>query len=248
MQPELELLLSLETLERKALELHREISSLPKQVAAIEKTLESHQRQLEADEAALKGNLSDRKRHEGDIQLQHQKISKLRDQMLGAKTNEQYRAFQHEIEFCEKEIRKHEDRILELMEESEPLAVRVKAAQGSLEAERKVVSARKADAEQRTAADQVELKRALSSRKQLMAQLSPAAVTGYERIVRKWKTGPLVAEVVDGRCGACQLMIRPAHYQILRKGDELVICENCSRFLSHNPPVSLEHEMHQVQP
>ena len=34
--------------------------------------------------------------------MHEQKISKLRDQMLGAKTNEQYRAFQHEIEYRRK--------------------------------------------------------------------------------------------------------------------------------------------------
>ena len=40
--------------------------------------------------------------------------------MLGAKTNEQYRAFQNEIGFCEQAIRKAEDRILDLMAEGEP--------------------------------------------------------------------------------------------------------------------------------
>ena len=41
--------------------------------------------------------------------------------MLQAKTNEQYRAFQNEIGYCETEIRKSEDRILDLMGEAEPL-------------------------------------------------------------------------------------------------------------------------------
>jgi len=44
-----------------------------------------------------------------------QKISKLKGQMVEAKTNEQYRAFQSEIDFCQAEIRKLEDRILDLM-------------------------------------------------------------------------------------------------------------------------------------
>ena len=78
-------------------------------IALIEKALESHNRKLEADKAALTANQKDRKRLEGEIQMHQQKISKLRDQMLGAKTNEQYQAFQHEIEFCQTEIRRAED-------------------------------------------------------------------------------------------------------------------------------------------
>ena len=55
--------------------------------------------------------------------------------MLEAKTNEIYRAFQNEIEFCQKEIRKPEDRILELMGESEPLEKNVKTAEAALKRE-----------------------------------------------------------------------------------------------------------------
>src|ERR1044071_9597654 len=121
MNPELHLVSSLQTLDMRMAELEKEIAALPKHIAEIEKALDSHLRRLEADRAALTANQKERKKLEGDIQVQEQKISKLRDQMLSAKTNEQYRAFQNEIEFCQKEIRKAEDRILDLMAESEPL-------------------------------------------------------------------------------------------------------------------------------
>ena len=82
--------------------------------------------------AALAANQRDRKKLEGDIQIHEQKISKLRDQMLQAKTNEQYRAFQSEIDWCGTEIRKSEDRILDFMEQSEPLEKKPKAAEADL--------------------------------------------------------------------------------------------------------------------
>src|SRR5712675_3406681 len=129
---DLKLVIRLQEIDNRLAELAREIASLPKHIAEIEKKLVSHERRLEADRAALLANQKERKKCEGDIQVQEQKISKLKDQMLGAKTNEQYKAFQHEIEFCQKEIRKAEDRILELMTESEPLDKAVKIAQGLL--------------------------------------------------------------------------------------------------------------------
>src|SRR4051794_10236593 len=110
MPPDLKLVVRLQELDNRLAELMREIAALPKHVAEIEKKLTSHERKLEADRAALAANLKERKKCESDIEVQKQKISKLRDQMQGAKTNDQFRAFQHEIEFCEKEIRKSEDR------------------------------------------------------------------------------------------------------------------------------------------
>src|ERR1043166_1038595 len=117
MLPDIVSAVRLQEVDNRLADLSKEIASLPKHIVEIEKKLESHQRKLEADRAALTANQKDRKKLEGDIQIQEQKISKLKDQMLEAKTNEQYRAFQHEIDFCQREIRKSEDRILELMSE-----------------------------------------------------------------------------------------------------------------------------------
>ena len=87
MHPDVHLVIQLQSLDQKITALDKEVASLPRHVAIIEKALESHLRKLEADKAALSGNQKDRKKLEGDIQMHQQKISKLRDQMLGAKTN-----------------------------------------------------------------------------------------------------------------------------------------------------------------
>ena len=140
---DLKLVIRLQEIDNRLAELAREIASLPKHIAEIEKKLGAHERKLDADRAALAANQKERKKCESDIPVQDQKISKLKDQMLTAKTNEQYGAFQNEIEFCQKEIRKLEDRILELMAESEPLEKNVKAAEVALKEEKAQVEAEK---------------------------------------------------------------------------------------------------------
>src|SRR5215471_3063937 len=120
MLPDLKLVVRLQDIDNRLADLSKEIAALPVHIAEIEKKLLSHERKLEADRSALSANQKERKKCEGDIQMQEQKISKLKDQMISAKTNDQYRAFQNEIDFCQKEIGKFEDRILELMGESEP--------------------------------------------------------------------------------------------------------------------------------
>src|SRR5258708_35247804 len=139
MHPDRHLVIQLPSLDQKIAALDKEVAALPRHIAVIEKTLESHLRKLEADRAALSANQKERKKLEGDIQLHEQKVSKLKDQMLGAKNNEQYRAFQHEIDYIAKEIRTAEDRILELMSESEPLDANVKKAEVALTEEKQAV-------------------------------------------------------------------------------------------------------------
>ncbi len=239
MLPDLQLAVRLQELDNRVTELTREISSLPKHIAEIEKKLESHTRKLDADRAALSANQTDRKKTEGEIQLQEQKISKLRGQMMDAKTNDQYRAFQNEIEFCEKEIRRAEDHILELMGESEPLDKNVKAAELALKDEKAQVEGEKQQARARTAEDKKALDEINQERARIVAQMNANVYRQYERI-RKGRRGLAIAEAVDGRCSACHMTIRLQFFQDLKKGDQVMNCESCSRILYCNPPVAVE--------
>jgi predicted nucleic acid-binding Zn-ribbon protein len=240
MHPDIGLVIQLQSLDQRVTALEKEVAALPKHIAVIEKALDSHLRKLEADKAALTANQKDRKQMEVDIQMHQQKISKLRDQMLGAKNNEQYRAFQHEIEFIEKEIRQAEDRILELMSQSEPLEANVKKAEAALKAEKQQVEGEKAAARERTAADQAQLDQLKEERKQIAAKLKPSTLTAYGRIRKKWNGGVVIAEAVGSRCTACQIVLRPQYMQDLKRGEELMFCESCGRFVYYNPPVNVE--------
>jgi predicted nucleic acid-binding Zn-ribbon protein len=159
--------------------------------------------------------------------------------MLGAKTNEQYKAFQHEIEYLQNEIRSAEDRILELMSESESLDVAVKKAEAALKEEKQLVEGEKSRARERTAADQAQLQQLQAQRAEAAAQLPKATLAEYERIRKKWH-GVVIAEATSGRCAACQIVLRPQYLQDLKKGDHLMTCESCGRFLYYNPPVRVE--------
>lgn len=235
MVPDLKLAIQLQDLDRRINEIEKEIAALPKHIAAIEKTLDTHIRKLEADQAALVANQRERKRLEGEIQTQEHKISKFRDQMLGAKTNEQYAAFKKEIEFCEAEIRKSEDRILDRMAESEPLTQNMKAAETALNSEKKQVEAEKTATRERTAADKRQHDEFKAERQRVASQMTPKIYSEYERI-RKGRRGVAVAEAVDGSCSACHMTLRLQFFQDLRRGDKVMYCESCGRMLFYTPP------------
>ena len=128
MLPDVQNLIDLQLADREVLRLKEEITALPKRVAAIEEKLAGTKAVLENAKIAVKADEANRRKYETAIKDAQQKISKYRDQSLEVKTNEQYRALMHEIQFAEQDIRANEDKILELMVNAEAREKSVKAA------------------------------------------------------------------------------------------------------------------------
>src|SRR5256884_3802172 len=108
MLPEVQNLIELQHADREILRLKEEIAALPKRVAAIEQKLAGTKAVLEKAKATIKTDEAARRKYETSIQDLQGKISKYRDQSLEVKTNEQYKALLHEIQFAEQGIRGNE--------------------------------------------------------------------------------------------------------------------------------------------
>src|SRR5688572_2179203 len=154
MNPDLEKLISLQAADREIERLNDEIASLPKRVAVIEAKLAEERAAVERAKAAIKTNDATRRKLEVDIQSQQQKISKYREQSLDVKTNEQYKALLHEIQFAEREIRGAEDKILEAMVDTEAREKELKALEAELKQASLEIETEKAEARRRTDQDQ----------------------------------------------------------------------------------------------
>jgi len=229
--------LRVQDLDLRIQQLTGQIAELPKQIRALEKQLEAHQHELALQRAKLAANRQEHKQLELDVTAHQQKISKLRDQMLLAKTNEQYRAFQHEIEFCENRIREAEDRILELMSAAEELEVQVQQAEAALAKEQLEVEARKSAARRQTDANRQALAEAEQQRVATFAALPKTVQMQYARLKKKYPHSLVVVEVVEGVCQGCRLHLRPQLFQDLRNAREIMTCEHCGRIIYYHPPV-----------
>ena len=233
MLPDIEKLLQLQLADNEIRKLQEEIAALPRRVAAIEEKLAGTKAQLEKARAAAKGDEANRKKFESAIQDLQGKISKYRDQSLEVKTNDQYKALLHEIQFAEQEIRLNEDRILEVMVNAETRDREVKAAEAELKAQAAEIEKEKEEARKITAADQAKLTEWNAKRDGLRKGISDDLLRHYERVMKFRGSG--LAEVRDHKCMGCQVMLRPQTYNEVRNGEQLVVCDSCQRVLYFDP-------------
>src|SRR5499427_4100132 len=233
MLSDIEKLLELQVADKEIRKLQDEIAALPKRVVTIEEKLNGTKARLEKARAAAKGDEANRKKFEAAIQDLQGKISKYRDQSLDVKTNDQYRALMHEIQFAEQEIRINEDRILEVMVNTESRDKDVKAAEVELKAENAEIEKEKEEARKITAEDEKKLAEWNGKREGLRKGVSDDLLRHYERVMKFRGSG--LAEVRDQKCMGCQVMLRPQTYNDVRKGEQVVVCDSCQRILYFDP-------------
>jgi predicted nucleic acid-binding Zn-ribbon protein len=231
MSPEIEHLITLQRTDREIQRLRLEIAELPKRVAAIEEKLAGTKAGLEKARSSVKSDEAARRKYETAIQDLRQKISKYRDQSLEVKTNDQYKALLHEIQFAEKEIGVNEDKILELMVNADVREKEVKAAEAELKEQNAEIEKEKVIARERTAQDEKELAEWTAKRDASRAAVDPDLLRHYDR-VQKFR-GSGLAEVRDQKCMGCSVVMRPQTYNEIR-GGALVHCESCQRILYYD--------------
>ena len=232
MHPGIKHLLELQVLDLRLGELRAIVDSFPKRLKEIEARLAGARQQLAASKDSHINSLKQRKTYEMDVDQWKERARKYRDQSAAVKTNEAYKALQHEIANAEAEIAKAEDRLLERMVAGEEFERQVKAADRALkEAETETqVERKRLEAEQEAAQKQLEALTAEHDR--IVAPIDEDLLFHYHRIAKR-HNGVALAEVRNETCLLCGMRVRPHVFQELRRdtSDELFHCETCTRIL-----------------
>jgi predicted nucleic acid-binding Zn-ribbon protein len=132
-----------------------------------------------------------------------------------------------EVEHMKASFAEEEEAELRLMEESEL------ADQAVLQASEHLMDARTRSAGDEPALRrdletwQAELEAVRADTEAVWSQIAPAAQNAYLRV----RSHPPVAEVDHNQCLSCHVTVTSSGMQLLRKGDEIVHCDNCGRIL-----------------
>jgi len=231
-QKTLQNLIDLQHVDVRLTDVRGRLAKFPKKLADSDARVAAAKAAVETSKAAQLANVKDRKKYELDVETWKDRVRKYRDQTSQVKTNEAYRALQHEVEGAEQEIAKAEDRLLEQMVASEEYDRRIKAAEAALKEVEQLERVQRFTVEADRAVAEKELAELEAERARATAGIPENLLDHYDRIVKKHH-GVALAEVRNEKCGACGMIVRPHVIQEMRRADsdQMFHCETCTRIL-----------------
>jgi len=162
------------------------------------------------------------------------RLAKFQAQLMEVKNSKEYSAVLKEIDSAKSEISKRDEDLLAKMQEMESLQKDLPDAEASLKAEtlnyereRSVILGEMESFEARRLALEAE-------RRRDEAGLPRDVVATFYRVAEA-RQGIAMARVVEAVCSACNVRLRPQIFSEVRRGDLLLTCDSCRRYLYYEP-------------
>src|SRR5260370_24642062 len=144
MHPAIPRLIELQGVDHQIAALRGELEAFPKRIREADAKLNGARAAVAAAKEAHTNSQKERKKLDLDAEQWKDRAHKYRDQSGAVKTNEAYKALQHEITNAEAEVAKAANRQLEVMMATEEVERRAKITESRLkEAEQAVAAERK---------------------------------------------------------------------------------------------------------
>ena len=231
MKAELEKLVDLQKTDSNIRRLKKSIETADERRASIEQEFEQHafsirelqgtRDRLHAERADLDRQISENKTYleRADRNLKH------------AQNQKEYETAMRETDAIQKQIAAFETQVIEKMTGTEEVE---KELEGRAE-EINTLDAKRDEAlkafDDELAAQRAELDEELKRRNDVFVTLPTQLASVYNRLAQRSRDGIAVAEVVNGSCSACFMSLRPQMQVEVKRGDQIITCESCSRIL-----------------
>jgi len=240
MHPAIPHLVELQRIDQQIAVLRAELESFPKRIRETDVKLGGARAELASAKAAHGQVAAERKKFEFEVQQWKDRARKYRDQSSAVKTNEAYKALQHEIANAEAEVAKAEDRQLEVMMAAEEVERRVKIAESRLKEAEQSAAAERKEIEAQAAEKKKKIEAAVAEREKIIAPVPEELRELYARIAKR-HNGAALAEARDGQCRGCGMRVLPHTLQDLRTetNEEVFRCESCGLILYTLEPIPL---------
>jgi hypothetical protein len=232
---ELSHLIALQNADTNIRRLQAEIESIPERRAEIEIEFDQRASEIRALEKRRDDGRQERTRLESEIFEQKQRAERADRNLMAAKKPEEYTAAIREADAARKQISAFETQILEQMEIVEQAEKDLAERAPEVEKLGADMKARFNSFDEQVRTQQQQVETARTERERLMNELPKTTSAMYKRIVSRIRDGVAMAEARNGACMACYMALRPQVMSEVRRGDEVITCDNCNRILYYAP-------------
>ena len=230
MLPEIEQLLIIQDRDQKITKLNSDIERLPLEEQQAKQRLKSVIESVNSAESEIKSNEVEISKIELDIDTRKDSITKLKNQQLETKKNEEFAAMEHSITNYQDEISQLEDSQLELMEKGEELNNSLEEANDIHAKEQKVVDAELAIIKERKIQFSKKIEELKSDREKIASNIDNDLLDQYNRIFKS-KKGVAVSELINDICSGCHMKVTPTTAGMVRAEKVVSTCDQCGRIL-----------------
>jgi predicted nucleic acid-binding Zn-ribbon protein len=230
LEQDLSHLIHLQSLDVEIRQLEEEIAALPARQAELEQAFAASVSDHLALQSSLDAALARKQELDAQLVDEQEKHQKFKQDLMRATNEREYTTALREVDYTRKAIGTMETEVIQLLEQIETLEGQVRERTPEMESRRQEVDAQLAAWRQtvdRNAARLAELK---AARPDQLALLSAPARSDYERLSRM-RSGLALAEARSYSCQACRMTLRPQVFNEIRRGDRIIMCENCGRIL-----------------
>jgi predicted nucleic acid-binding Zn-ribbon protein len=232
---ELSHLIALQNADTNIRRLQAEIEGIPERRAEIEKEFDQRAFEIRALEERRDTARQERSRLESETFEQKQRAERADRNLMAAKKPDEYTAAIREADAARKQISAFETQILEQMEIVDQAEKDLTERAPEVEKLGADMKARFKAFDEQVQTQQRQIENARAERERLMNELPKATSAMYKRIASRIRDGVAMAEARNGACMACYMALRPQIMADVRRGEEVITCDNCNRILYYAP-------------
>ena len=248
MKAELKKLIALQKLDTTIRKLEKDLEAIPQRRAEIEGEFDQRAFEIRGLENRRDEAKHTRARLETEVIDQRGRAERAERNLMSSKKQEEYTAAIREADAARKQISTLETQILEQMESLEKAEAALNERADEIATLNSDREARLKAFDEETARQSEQLIVDRKERDQVFASLPKAMSTLYSRISARIRDGVAVAEARNRSCTACFMSLRPQVMAEIRRGEEIITCDNCGRILYYNPSDSLQADTVATQP
>ena len=173
------------------------------------------------------------KEKQGELQADGERIAKAKTKLASVTRTKEYSAMQRELDNLRKKYAADESELIRLAEA-------MNQYEGSIATEETKLSELRAEVQREESASGDQLRElderidAISTKKTgAESRLDRTLLSRYARLLVRREGKAVVPVAEKGKCTGCQRLLPPQQYIRVQRGETLISCPNCQRYLYH---------------